>query len=157
MPGMKRARTATYEHTISGLLDKRSDILEEAALLREKQAVLANDLDALERTLRMMGYEGQLEYEERAPRVTLFYRGELREFIMRHLKDGPQTTRQITEALLQNEGKNAGDRRMLADVTRRIGKSLRLMATSGFVQRRRIDGAKHFVWYLKEDDPGGWE
>ena len=153
---MKPARTDTYEHNISGLLTKRSEMLEEAAILREKQAVLANDLDALERTLRMIGYEGELGYEERSPRVALFYRGELREFVLRHLEGGPQTTRQITEALLNMEGKNPSDRRMLADVTRRIGKSLRLMQASNFVQRRKESDAKHYVWFLKKDDPGGW-
>lgn len=149
-------RTNTFEHTITGLLGKREDLLEEAAILREKQAVLANDLEALERTLRTFGYEGELGYEERTPRVTLFYRGELRTFVLKHLKDGPKTTRQITEALLQVEGKNPSDRRMLADVTRRIGKSLRLMQASNFVQRRKPEGEKHFVWFLKENDPGGW-
>lgn len=153
---LRPARTDTFEHTITGLLSKRSDMLEEAAILREKQAVLGNDLEALERTLRMFGYEGELGYEERSPRVSLFYRGELREFVLRHLKEGPQTTRQITEALLRMEGKNPSDRRMLADVTRRIGKSLRLMQASGFVQRRKPEGEKHYVWLLKEDDPGGW-
>lgn len=153
---MAKLRTDTYEHTITGLLGKRSEMLEEAAILREKQAVLANDLEALERTLRMLGYEGELGYEERVPRVSLFYRGELREFVLRHLKDGPQTTRQLTEALLQNEGKNPQDRRMLADVTRRVGKSLRLMQASNFVQRRKPAGEKHYLWYLKDRDPGGW-
>ena len=153
---MKHTHTDTYEHTISGLLGKRSEMLEEAAILREKQGVLANDLEALERTLRTFGYQGEFGYEERAPRVSLFYRGELREFVMRHLKEGPQTTRQITEALLRMEGKSPDDRRMLADVTRRIGKSLRLMQASNYVQRRKPNGEKHYVWFLKANDPGGW-
>jgi hypothetical protein len=154
---MKPARTETFEHAIASLLTKRQDMLAEAAFLREKQAVLANDLDALERTLAALGYTGALSYDEKQPRVTLFYRGELREFVLRTLKDGPQTTRQLSEALLNIEGRNPSDSRLLADVTRRIGKSLRLMQTSGFVQRRKMPEDKHFVWYLAEDDPGGWE
>lgn len=48
---MRTARTDTYEHTISGLLAKREEMMEEIAVARERLAVLSNDVEALDRVL----------------------------------------------------------------------------------------------------------
>ncbi|MGQ2905865.1 MAG: hypothetical protein ACT6RL_18875 [Neoaquamicrobium sediminum] len=78
----------TYEHAISGLLRKRGEMLANMADLREQIAVLSNDLEALERILETLGYEGELPTKAtRVPRVVLFYRGELRGFLRQSLKE----------------------------------------------------------------------
>jgi len=53
-----------------------------------------------------LGSGAQKDVAARVPRVVLFYRGELRQFLARRLKEaGPQTSRQLALALVQMEGK----------------------------------------------------
>ncbi|CAO4139423.1 hypothetical protein [Methylorubrum aminovorans] len=48
---IRRARTDTFEHTISGLLTKRADLFGEAQKLRDRLAEIKNDVAALDRVL----------------------------------------------------------------------------------------------------------
>ena len=84
--------TETYEHAISSLLRKRGEMLANMADLREQIA----DLEAIERILETLGYQGDLPtVSTRAPRIVLFYRGELRSFLRHSLKEhGPSTSRE---------------------------------------------------------------
>jgi len=107
-------------------------------------------LEALERTLRILGHSDELNNDEKKSRFTMFYRGELRNFILYQLREGPKTSRQLAEILLRNEAKGVSDARLLSDVTRRITKSLRLMQASNFVARRKAEHGVHFVWSLEE-------
>lgn len=144
---MVKARTETYAHAISALISKREEMLEEAALIREREAVLQNDIEALDRTLERLGYDGPVKLTPRVPRIVLFYRGELRQFLLGSLKEhGPSTSRQLAERLLALEQKDARDRRMMNDVVRRIGKALRQMQDAKIVSRSKVAG--DFVWRL---------
>jgi hypothetical protein len=146
---MRKARTDTYKHTISGLISKREEMLEELALVRERGAVLANDIEALDRVLEQLGYDGPVKLTPRVPRVVLFYRGELRQFLLGSLRDhGPSTSRQLAERLVQLEQKDARDRRMMADVVRRIGKSLRGMQDAGMVKGAKAKTMGEYLWRL---------
>jgi hypothetical protein len=146
---MRRARTETYEHAISSLLTKRSEMMEEAATIRERLAVLSNDIEALDRVLETLGYQGDVKLTPRVPRIVLFYRGEMRQFLLGQLREhGPLTSRALAERLVQVEGKDARDRRMMNDIVRRIGKGLRQMQDAKIVTRapQKIKG--EFVWRL---------
>lgn len=146
---MTRHRSETYEHTINGLLSRRGEIMEEIAVTRERLAVLSNDVEALDRVLESLGYAGQTQLTPRLPRVVLFYRGELRQFLAGYLRDhGPSTSRQMAEALVQLEGKDARDRRMMNDIVKRIGKSLRQMVDVGQVSRTDEKVKGEYVWRL---------
>ena len=48
------------ESTISGLLQKREELLRECAELRERVAVISNDVEAIHRVLDTFGYQGEL-------------------------------------------------------------------------------------------------
>jgi len=75
---MPKARTDTFEHTISRLLSKRADLLGEAQMLRDRIAEIKNDLDALDRTLNVLGYDCDLDaMMPRQKGHLLFGRGEL--------------------------------------------------------------------------------
>lgn len=145
---MKKARTETYEHAISALLSRRGEMLEELAVLRERQAQVANDVDALDRTLETLGYSGDVKLTARVPRVVLFYRGELRQYLVGQLRSGPKTSRAMAEALAREESKDAFDRRMLTDIVKRMGKALRLMADAGIVARTPDKISGEYVWRL---------
>jgi len=127
----------TYEHAISGLLRKRGEMLSHMADLREQMAVVSNDLESIERVLETLGYDGDLPTKaSRAPRIVLFYRGELRGFLRQSIQEhGPSTSRQLAERLVAIEKKDARDRRMMNDVVKRMGKALRQMQDAGIVSR----------------------
>jgi hypothetical protein len=136
------------QHTISGLLRKRAELERENAECRERMAVIANDIEAIDRVLDAFGYSGPLEGRTpRAARIVLFYRNELRQFLQAELaKAGrPMSTRDLAQIICQSEGKDAGDRRLLADVTRRASKALRQMRRQGIVASDQ-DRRGTFVW-----------
>jgi len=93
---MQKARTETVDHTISGLSSKRADILGEAQDLRTRIAEIKNDLDAIDRTLNVLGYTGDLDaMMPRQKRDVVFGKGELFRSGMDVLRtaQGPHTSR----------------------------------------------------------------
>lgn len=87
-----------YQNTISGLLRKRSELMGDAQRLREQLAHVGNDIEALDRTLISLGYEGDLKaLQPRGNRIVFFARDEL----------------------IGLEGKDCHDRRLRNDMVRR--------------------------------------
>ena len=64
------------------------------------------------------------------------------------MEHGPLTSRQMAEALIKTEGKDAPDWRMLNDVVKRIGKALRQMQDAKIVTHtpQKIKG--EYVWQI---------
>lgn len=146
---MKAARTETFAHTISGLLLKRQEMMEEVSHLRERMAVLSNDVEALDRVLETLGYSDGPPASPRAARIVLFYRNELRSYCLEHLREkGPRTSRQIGVSIIQTEGKDARDRRMLTDIVRRVSKAMRQLRQAGAVASEVVRG--EYVWRLAD-------
>ena len=136
------------QHTISGLLRKRSELERENVECRERMAIIANDIEAIDRVLDAFGYTGPLEGRTpRAARIILFYRNELRQFLQAELAkaDRPLSTRDLAQIICQSEGKDGRDRRLLADVTRRASKALRQMRRQGIVASQ-TDCRGTYVW-----------
>lgn len=133
---IKPARTETFEHTISGLLSKRRDLLTEAELLRDRIAEIRNDLSALDRILGTLGFNGDLEgMMPRARRHVVFGRGDLLRAIMDELRGAgrPLRSREIAQAIIAVRGDDPRDQRYIADLTRRVGKALRPLRAGGAV------------------------
>lgn len=136
------------QHTINGLLRKRANFERQYAECRERTAVIANDIEAIDRFLDAFGYQGASEGRTPlAARIILFYRNELRQFLQAELaKAGrPISTRELAQIICQTEGKNGQDRRLLADVTKRASKALREMRRLGIIQSVEHKG-RNFVW-----------
>jgi hypothetical protein len=132
---------------INGLLAKREELSRENAELRERMAVLSNDIEAIDRVLDACGYRGELVGSTpRQARIVLFYRNELREYLLAELRkaDEPLTARQLACLVCQCEGKDHRDRRLLTDVTRRVGCALRKMRASRVVEGERTQAGQ--VW-----------
>ena len=140
--------TETYDHAIAGLLRKRGEMLANLADLREQIAVQSNDLESIERVLETLGYQGELPTKaSRAPRIVLFYRGELRGFLRQSLKEhGPSTSRELATRLVALDGKDGRDRRMMNDIVKRMGKALRQMQDSGVVTRSVEKVKGEYLW-----------
>lgn len=145
---MKAARTETYEHTITGLLKKRVDLYHEAERIRDRTAVIKNDIAALDRVLGTLGYTGNLDAEmPRQKHERLFGQGELTRAILDTLRGAtePMASRDIAREIIAVNEQDARDRRLLTEVTRRVSKALRIQKQRGHVQRV-MDQAGRVVW-----------
>ncbi len=145
---IKRSRTDTFEHTISGLLTKRSDLFNEAERLRDRQAVIKNDVDAIDRVLRSLGYTGDLDAEmPRQRRQAIFGPGELTRAILDVLRDAstPMASRDVAREILAVNEQDARDRRLLTEHTRRVSKALRILNQKGAVARL-LDASGAPLW-----------
>jgi hypothetical protein len=148
---IRPARTETYEHTISGLLSKRREMLTEAERLRDRLAEIRNDLQALDRTLETFGFKGDLEgMMPRQKRQVIFGRGELVRAILDELRgaERPLRSREIAQALIAVQGNDPRDQRYIADLTRRVGKALRPLRQEDRVVASK-DRAGNACWSLK--------
>lgn len=149
-----KARTETYEHTISGLLGKRTDLLTEALSLRDRIAAIRNDVDAIDRVLGTLDYKGDLDAEmPRQRREVLFGRGELTRSILDELRTAvaPMGSREIAQGIVALSGQDARDRKYITDLTRRVSKALRILKESGNV-RSAIDAKGNLMWSLRARD-----
>ncbi len=107
------------QNTISGLLKLRDDTMGEIAALREHAAQLHNDLEAIDRVLVTLGYEGDLAGRAvRQSRLVIFHRNELRQFLLRELRKGePLSSRDLAERICSEEGKDIRDVRMVRHIS----------------------------------------
>ena len=134
---MRPARTENYEHTISGLLRKRADLFNEALRIHDRLAEIKNDISAMDRVLGTFDYKGDLDAQmPRQKREVIFGRGELTRAIAGYLRsaDGPMTSRAVAQFIAGLRGDDAGDRRMMADLTKRVSKALQRLREEGRVQ-----------------------
>lgn len=130
MDKLRPARTDTFEHTITGLLTKRADLFNEAERIRDRLAEIRNDLGAIDRTLGVVGYKGDLNAAmPRQKREVIFGRGELSRAIYDELRNAtaPVTSRDIAREIVALRGEDARDRKYLSDLTKRVSKALRAM------------------------------
>ena len=147
---MRRARTDDYQHTISGLLTKRADLFNEAETIRDRLAEIRNDIDAIDRTLTVLDYDGDLDAQmPRQKRQVLFGRGELTRQVLSILRTSrtPLTSRQIAQEIVSMSGMDARDRKTVSDRTKRVGKACR-QYPDGTI-RKATDAHGNVVWGVK--------
>lgn len=134
---------------INGLLVKRQELLAVNADLRERMAVVSNDIEAVERVLQSLGYQGEGVTTPRAARIVLFYRNELREYLLAELRKapGPMTARELAVKLCEVEGKDWQDRRLITDIVRRVGCALRKMRATRVVEGERTQAGQ--IWRVR--------
>lgn len=145
---MRPARTDTFEHTISGLLAKRADLFNEAERIRDRLAEIRNDIGAMDRTLNVLGYKGDLDAAmPRQKREVIFGRGELSKAIYGELREatGPLSSRDIAREIVAMRGEDARDRKYLSELTKRVSKALRQMKAEGLV-RSAADAKGNLSW-----------
>ena len=148
MKKIRPARTETFDHTITGLLKKRSDLFNEAERIRDRLAEIKNDLGAIDRVLGVLGYNGDMDAAmPRQKREAVFGRGELSKAIYRGLREAgsPLTSRDIARQIITMRGEDARDHRYLSDLTKRISRTLRSMREAGNV-RSATDAKGNMLW-----------
>lgn len=141
---IRRARTDTFEHTISGLLTKRADLFNEADVIRNRLAAIRSDIEALDRTLATLGYDGPLDTAmPKTKRHVMFGRGELTRAILEVLRgaERPMTSREITLEIVADHG----DRKALSEAVKRVSKALRVLHQDRAVKRQKVQTGE-WVW-----------
>lgn len=136
-------------NTISGLLKTRDEMMGELLALRERMAEVHNDIEAVDRVLDALGYDGDLQGRTvRQNRLVIFARNELRQFILRELRKGePLSSRDLAERICLEENKDIHDQRMVLEVTRRVSKAVRLLRERKVVVGVK-GGANRLMWKL---------
>ena len=106
----------------------------EAEHIRDRLAEIRNDIQALDRTLATLGFDGDLDATmPRQRRQVIFGRGELVRAILDELRGAgrPLRSREIAQALIATKGDDPRDQRYIADLTRCGGKALRPLRDEG--------------------------
>jgi len=143
--------TDTYEHTINGLLQKRREIMQEMAETRERLGSMANDIDAIDRVLERLGHNVASEDRPSRPRDIVFFRGQLRQWLLNQLREhGPATARQLAERLMNFQQRDLTDRRLMAEVVHRVGKGLQNAGASRLVVSTKKTKRGENTWRLAE-------
>lgn len=143
-----RHSTDTFEHTINGLLQKRADLFNETEQIRDRLATIRNDVASLDRTLRMVGFTGDLDaIMPRRKVYRLFGQGELLEAVLNELRhaERPLKSREIAQGIVALRGDDARDRGYVSEVTRRISKCLRAERERGTIRAKTGTG-RMIVW-----------
>ncbi|WP_429924517.1 hypothetical protein ACQY1H_18420 [Agrobacterium vitis] len=138
----------SLNHTVSGLLTKRSQLFSEAERIRDRLAEIKNDIGALDRTLNVLGYKGDLDAAmPRQKREVIFGRGELSKALMAELRhaESPLSSRDLAREIISLRGEDARDRKYLADLTKRVSKALRALRSDGLV-RSQVDVKGNLTW-----------
>ena len=130
------SRIQDYTETQNGLLKTRGEMFNEAERITERLAEIKNDIKALDKTLRLVGYEGDLDaIMPRQRRNVIFGQGELLDALMLELRhaEGPLKSRELAQNVLASSGSDIRDRRAVSDLTRRVSKCLRVQRENGRV------------------------
>jgi hypothetical protein len=134
-----------YANTISGLQRKRDEIAQEIEGLKIQLAKLGNDRLAIERSLQAFGV-GEVAEPPRFYEIT-FERGELRRFILRHLRaHGAATTREITSDIMATKGEDPNDKPRYSRIQQTVSRALAHLADRGGVVRS--GSSRGYVWRL---------
>lgn len=145
------SRITDYSETQNGLLKTRAALFQEAERITERLAEIKNDVKALDKTLRLVGYEGELDaIMPRQKRNVMFGQGELLGALMLELRhaEGPMRSRELAQNILAASGDDIRDRRAVSDLTRRVSKCLRKHRESGAVIGQ-MDEGRNIRWMLR--------
>jgi hypothetical protein len=137
--------------TYKNVLTKRIELFSEAELIMERLAEIKNDIQAVDKTLRIMGYDGELDaVMPRQRRHVIFGQGELLDSLILELRhaDRPLKSRELAQNVLASSGNDIRDRRAVSDLTRRVSKCLRVQREAGLVIGK-LNETRVMKWVLR--------
>ena len=140
-----------FQHTISGLLTKRSQVVQ---TLRDAEYALADaqaDVDALDRALKLMGFKDDPRpYMPKRKNRRIFKKGEMLSGAYAVLReaDGPLSSREICLKLLSDKGFDLSDKKIVNQVTSRVYKALLREKDAGRVKAHQ-QGGRSQSWKIK--------
>ena len=139
-----------FELTIHGLLRKRAELMDAIEVQRNHVSASMNDLNALDRVLTTLGYDGERDLARPRNKVATFLRVEVQRYILDELRGAgrPITTRELAVRLAVSQGRDAGDRGMMLDFTRRVSKSICYLLDKKMVTRSREKNGRGYQYEL---------
>ena len=144
-------RITDMSETQNGLLKTRAELFNEAEQLTERLAAIKNNVAALDRTLRTVGYEGELDMiMPKYQRCVRFDQGDLAKAVIFELRyaDRPLKSREIAENMLATKGMDIRDKLTVDALRGRVSKSLRRLRAKGAVVRTQ-DESRNIQWVLR--------
>ena len=141
---------APYENTISGLLKRRRDLLAATEQHRQALALGLDDIRALDRTLRGLGYKGALDrMTPSSTRVVMFQRDELRRYLLDEMRKTTQPVdiSALTQLAMRKVGIADADRDTRNRMAKRVTQCLRLLRSRGVIEKT-YGPLGYFVWSL---------
>ncbi|PVB59513.1 hypothetical protein DCO57_21920 [Labrenzia sp. 011] len=133
---MKPAKLQSFDSTIRGLLTKRVSLFHEREEQLSKLANLDNDISAIDRAIRLLGYEGDLNALMPASAGNKLYRqGEISRCVSDILRTArePLTSRQIALQVVQMRGENPNDHKHMVRLTNNVSRVLGNFRSQGRV------------------------
>ena len=144
-------RITDMSETQNGLLKTRAELFNEAEQLTERLAAIKNNVAALDRTLRTVGYEGELDMiMPKYQRCVRFDQGDLAKAVIFELRyaDRPLKSREIAENMLATKGMDIRDKLTVDALRGRVSKSLRRLRAKGAVVGTE-DESRNIQWVLR--------
>jgi len=145
--------TDGYDLTISGLVRKRIELLQELEALRERSTAVTNTIRSLDRVLLALGFKDDLaSIRAPAPRTFLFARHELRRFILDQLRttDVPLSSRQLANLMALADGRDPNDRGLMVEIVKRVSRSVAILFRRGMLHRSK-DEVGDYVYKLAHE------
>ncbi|MEW4458994.1 hypothetical protein AB1K42_12915 [Roseibium algicola] len=148
--GMKPAKLQNFESIIRGLLTKRVTLYHEREEQLSNIASLDNDISAIDRAIRLLGYEGDLNaLMPKNAGNRRYKQGD----VSRHVSDvlrtatEPLTSRQIANKVAAVRGENTDDHRHMVKLTNNVSRVLGGMRKQGRVVSEGIENGVQ-LWRL---------
>ena len=141
-----------FQHTISGLLTKRSQVIQ---TLRDAEFALADaqaDVAAIDRALKLVGFKDDPRpYMPKRKNRRIFKKGEMLRSAYDVLRaaDGPLSSREICLKLLSDKGLEALDKKTINQVTSRVYKALMIEQEAGRVVMVKVSG-QSVTWRVEK-------
>ena len=140
---LRRHRTKNFEHTINGLLTKRTHVLEALKTAKAELETVETDLAAIDRTLKLVGFSDDPDtiMPSRKNR-RLFKKGETLSGALDILQNTNRalTSREISIELISKRDLDPEDSELLKQVTGRVYTALKREAERGRLQSIRKAG-----------------
>ena len=144
-------RITDMSETQNGLLKTRAELFNEAEEITERLAAIKNNVAALDRTLRTVGYQGELDMiMPKYQRCVRFDQGDLAKAVIFELRyaDRPLKSREIAENMLATKGMDIRDKLTVDALRGRVSKSLRRLRAKGAVVGTE-DESRNIQWVLR--------
>ena len=133
-----------YDHTIHGLVRKRTAISQDIDRARTQLAQLTDHLAKIEAALLVFGYE---EFRPAPrPRTFLFKRNELRVHVLDQLRTGPKTIRELAQYAMDKRGLEQ-TRQMQTRAHKATAKTVAHLGEQG-VAKSSIGPAGVLIWEM---------
>lgn len=133
---IRTQKTKDYEHTINGLISKRSFLVDDVKAAKAALGELEADIDAIDRSLKLLGLEDDpRRYMPSRKNRRFFKRGQMLQACFDVLREAkaPLTSREICLLILP-ESVEPQDKKAINQITTRILKALQKQAEYGRVK-----------------------